>query len=98
MSRTIEQWRHVELSGSIPLRLRLRSHYRHFLRSFGKEGKGPGEFNWPTAIAMDKDGRICITDRKNGRIQVLWLSIITTQIYMYCETMFLLPVYSMQVL
>ena len=43
---------------------------------------------------MDKDGRICITNRKNGRIQVLWLSIITTQIYMYCEIMFLLPVYN----
>ena len=42
----------------------------HFLRSFGTKGKGPGQFNAPTQIAIDKDGKIYISDRDNNRVQV----------------------------
>src|SRR3989338_1556949 len=42
----------------------------HFLRSFGQRGKGSGEFNYPTNISLDKDGKIYIVDTLNFRIQV----------------------------
>jgi hypothetical protein len=37
------------------------------LRSFGREGDGPGEFSAPTALAVRPDGRIAVFDfRKRG--------------------------------
>jgi DNA-binding beta-propeller fold protein YncE len=41
------------------------------LRRLGKRGNGPGEFNYPTHIWIDKKGLIYITDAMNFRIQVL---------------------------
>ncbi|KAF0146382.1 MAG: NHL repeat-containing protein [Nitrospirae bacterium] len=35
----------------------------------GKRGDGDGEFNYPTHITVDKDGRIWVTDTLNFRIQ-----------------------------
>ena len=37
---------------------------------FGRRGKGPGEFNFPTHISVDKQRRIYVTDSLNCRIQV----------------------------
>ena len=36
---------------------------------WGGEGSGPGEFNGPTAIAVDKDGNVLVADNANRRIQ-----------------------------
>ncbi len=41
-----------------------------FLKSWGKKGTGPGEFNTPHAIVVDAKGRVYVGDRENKRIQV----------------------------
>ena len=40
------------------------------IRSFGKKGTGPGEFDQPHALAMDSKGRLFVGDRANNRIQI----------------------------
>lgn len=40
------------------------------LGHFGQRGKKDGEFNFPTSIALDKDGNIYVVDTLNFRIQV----------------------------
>jgi len=42
----------------------------NFLSKFGKRGTGPGEFNFPTHVATDSQGRVYITDSLNSRVQV----------------------------
>ncbi|MBI1747052.1 MAG: 6-bladed beta-propeller [Acidobacteria bacterium] len=37
---------------------------------FGRRGVGKGEFNYPTHICLDRQGRIYITDALNARIQI----------------------------
>jgi hypothetical protein len=39
------------------------------VRQWGRAGAGPGEFNLPHAIQIDRDGTIYVADRENGRIQ-----------------------------
>lgn len=41
-----------------------------YLRSIGKRGIANGEFNFPTAICIDKDHRIYVGDSMNFRIQI----------------------------
>ena len=41
-----------------------------WVKSWGKRGYGPGEFNLPHNIAVDSNDRVCVADRANGRIQV----------------------------
>lgn len=41
-----------------------------FLKSWGKLGKGQGEFDQPHALAMDSKGRLFVADRSNNRIQI----------------------------
>ena len=41
-----------------------------FVKTWGKRGTKPGEFNEPHAIAIDSKGRLYVGDRKNGRIQI----------------------------
>jgi tripartite motif-containing protein 71 len=38
--------------------------------SFGSEGSTEGTFEYPNGIAVDTKGRIYVTDRENGRLQV----------------------------
>ncbi len=40
------------------------------LKIIGKRGTGPGEFNYPTNIAVDGDGNVYVVDTGNFRIQV----------------------------
>ncbi|MFC2123344.1 6-bladed beta-propeller [Bacteroidota bacterium] len=40
------------------------------LRQIGKRGEGPGEFNFPTYIWIDKSGTAFIVDSMNFRIQI----------------------------
>lgn len=41
-----------------------------FLKTWGKLGSGPGEFNAPHALAFDSRGRLFVGDRANNRIQI----------------------------
>lgn len=41
-----------------------------FLRKFGSQGTGNGQFNSPVAAAVSADGTIYVADRDNHRIQV----------------------------
>jgi 6-bladed beta-propeller len=41
-----------------------------FIKAWGKAGYGPGEFQVPHCIAMDKRGRLFVCDRSNARIQI----------------------------
>jgi len=41
-----------------------------FVKQWGREGEGPGEFALPHAIAVDSQGRLYVADRGNARIQV----------------------------
>lgn len=41
-----------------------------FLKTWGKKGMGPGEFDVPHTIAIDSRGRLFVGDRQNSRIQI----------------------------
>ena len=40
-----------------------------FLTSFGSRGSGPGEFEYPIAVAVAIDGTVFVADFGNNRIQ-----------------------------
>jgi DNA-binding beta-propeller fold protein YncE len=42
----------------------------HLLFSWGEPGTGPGQFNLPHGIALDRFGQVYVADRENSRIQV----------------------------
>lgn len=44
------------------------------LGSFGENGSAPGQFQYPEDVAVDGSGRIYVTDRGNGRVQVFAFS------------------------
>jgi NHL repeat len=41
-----------------------------FIKTWGKKGSAPGEFDTPHSIAMDSRGRLFVADRSNNRIQI----------------------------
>jgi secreted PhoX family phosphatase len=41
-----------------------------FIKAWGKQGAGPGEFNNPHSLAMDSKGRLFVADRGNNRVQI----------------------------
>jgi sugar lactone lactonase YvrE len=41
-----------------------------FIKAWGKEGTGPGEFNVPHGLGLDSAGRLFVADRANNRIQI----------------------------
>ena len=41
-----------------------------YLHSWGEPGDGPGEFNLPHAIAVDRHDRVYVADRENSRVQI----------------------------
>jgi sugar lactone lactonase YvrE len=43
----------------------------NFIKTFGRKGKGPGEFDLPHSLVFDNKGLLHIADRNNARIQVL---------------------------
>jgi DNA-binding beta-propeller fold protein YncE len=38
--------------------------------SWGEPGAGPGQFNLPHGIAVDRDSRVYVADRENSRVQI----------------------------
>jgi len=40
------------------------------IKTWGKKGSGPGEFDQPHALAFDSRGRLFVGDRSNNRIQI----------------------------
>src|ERR1700753_719556 len=42
----------------------------HWLKSWGRRGKEPGQFNTPHSIAIDANDNVYVADRGNHRIQV----------------------------
>jgi DNA-binding beta-propeller fold protein YncE len=40
-----------------------------FIAKFGRRGRGPGEFNFPTHVGVDGAGHIYVTDSLNARVQ-----------------------------
>jgi DNA-binding beta-propeller fold protein YncE len=45
-------------------------HDGNFIKSWGKYGTGPGEFNLPHNIVVDSHGNVYVADRENQRIQI----------------------------
>jgi DNA-binding beta-propeller fold protein YncE len=43
----------------------------NFQREFGRRGLAPGQFNFPTHLAVDAQGDLLVTDSMNSRVQVL---------------------------
>jgi DNA-binding beta-propeller fold protein YncE len=41
-----------------------------FIKAWGKNGTGPGQFRTPHALAFDSQGRLFVADRGNNRIQI----------------------------
>jgi len=41
-----------------------------FLMTWGTKGNGPGQFNLPHAIDIDRNRRLYVSDRSNSRIQI----------------------------
>jgi hypothetical protein len=41
-----------------------------FIKTWGKKGTAPGEFDTPHALAFDSRGRLFVADRANDRIQI----------------------------
>jgi DNA-binding beta-propeller fold protein YncE len=41
-----------------------------YIKEWGTNGQGEGQFNLPHAIVLDEDGRIYVGDRQNDRVQV----------------------------
>jgi sugar lactone lactonase YvrE len=40
------------------------------IKTFGRFGSGPGEFDQPHALAMDSRGRLFVGDRNNNRVEI----------------------------
>ena len=41
-----------------------------FIKTWGSQGTGPGQFRSPHTVAIDSQGRLFVGDRGNGRIQI----------------------------
>ena len=42
-----------------------------FIRTIGSQGTGPGQFKYPTSVAISPNGELYVSDSNNGRAQEL---------------------------
>ena len=63
-----------------------------FRFSFSKQGRGNDELMYPSGITLSKDGKLYITDRNNGRVQV-FNTVLSTRDFLQ-RTLPLLPLIS----
>ncbi len=42
----------------------------NYVSEFGRRGSAPGEFNFPSHIAADREGNLLVTDSMNSRVQM----------------------------
>jgi DNA-binding beta-propeller fold protein YncE len=67
----------VDPKGRVVLIDTLRQEIKYFdaagnmIERFGGFGTRPGEVSYPTDVAIDRSGRLCVADKGNGRAQVL---------------------------
>ena len=55
----------------LPLRVQVTQHQYQTVFTFGSQGNGQGQFNWPVGIAVsEKTGNIAVADQNNKRIQI----------------------------
>ena len=52
------------------LRITVLDYESNYYGDFGKVGEADGDFTWPTAIALDKDGNIYVSDEYLQRISI----------------------------
>lgn len=52
-------------------RLLVLDEHGSLINTIGKRGNAPGEFNFPTDVAVDSQGQIYVLDSLNARVQVL---------------------------
>ncbi len=57
--------------GYINSRIAKYDHDGNWVGSFGEPGTGPGQFNTPHSLVIDRENRLYVADRGNRRIQVL---------------------------
>ncbi|XP_070546035.1 tripartite motif-containing protein 2-like [Ptychodera flava] len=50
--------------------VRVYTQHGKYLRSFGSQGKGQGQFYWPLGVVISTTGMVFVADRNNKRIQV----------------------------
>ncbi|XP_070549863.1 uncharacterized protein [Ptychodera flava] len=50
--------------------VRVYTQHGKYLRLFGSEGKGQGQFNWPWGVVISSTGMVFVADHNNQRIQV----------------------------
>ena len=61
---------HVYVHDSQALEIRRFDQDGNWVRTYGREGQGPGELSRVDAIALGSDGRVMARDPGNGRVQV----------------------------
>jgi YD repeat-containing protein len=60
---------HIFIADSLAHQVVVLSAQGHVLARIGKRGSAPGEFNFPTAVALDSRGRLYVCDALNFRVQ-----------------------------
>jgi DNA-binding beta-propeller fold protein YncE len=67
IDRTVQ--RNVVVADSGNNRIQVVDQDGGFVRAFGRQGSGNGEFNRPVAVALDPEGNIFVVDQGNNRVQ-----------------------------
>ena len=60
----------MDMGGNTNARIVKFSPDGEFIKTWGKKGSAPGEFDTPHTLAMDSQGRLFVGDRQNNRIQI----------------------------